>query len=394
MFSESYGGPTTTFIRNTINSLLDSHHEVIYVCSLFIPGNEIQHPNFSISVLPKELSLKQRILFRINRNEYSSLYLKRRELNKKYKQILEDFQPDIIHCQFFNEALWLLENINLEEKKIICQFHGYDASKLLTNSSYRRLIRKYNKKKEIHFFFVAQSLKRNVENAINVEIRQSSILRCGIDTELFNDPFPNKTSKIKDLDLIKFLQISSLTEKKGHEYTLAALAKFKSFMPEIKFQYTICGEGPLKNKLQDKVKDLNLEKEVVFSGKINPEQAKQYLLTSNVFIHHSITSKEGDQEGIPTAIMEAMAMGLPILSTKHSGITELIMNNTIGVLVEEKNIKEILNSIELIMDYKTYVYESVEVINEEFSLKNHRRELNNQYSKILMNSYDSSVNQV
>ncbi len=380
MFSESYGGSTTTFIRNTINSLLHSNHEVLYLCSVYVQGNEISHPNFSLKVFPKKLTLFQRIIFRLIRHEYLSLYLKRRDLQINFEQIINNFQPDIIHCQFFNEALLLLENIDLKERKIICQFHGYDASKLLNIGSYLNLIRKYNSKKEVYFLFVAESLRRNVAKAINEKIRQSSILRCGIDTEFFKKPLPNKYSKIKNLELIKFLQISSLTEKKGHKYTIEALAKFKLYRPDVKFQYTICGDGPLKNELNNLVQELNLIDEVVFAGNINPFEAKQFLLESNVFIHHSITSKDGDQEGIPTAIMEAMAMGMPVLSTKHSGITELINKREIGILVDEKNIDQFVDSLQLILDFPTYIPESVEIIRGDFSLNYHGMELNNEYS--------------
>ena len=381
MYSETYGGPTTTFIRNTINALLDSNYKVLYICSELIQGNKIDHQNFELVVIRKKTTLMQRIIYKLYGHEYSKFYLKNNYLSKEYNSLIEQFKPDIIHCQFFNEALWLLENIEISTQKIICQFHGYDASKLLRIKQYLHFLVKYSQFENLIFFFVSNSLKKNIEININKQVRNGRILNCGIDTNFFNRSIGTKYNRIKSFDTINFLQISSLTEKKGHEYTLKALAIFKKKFPKKKIKYTICGDGPLRQTIMHQINQLFLTEEVELIGKITPLQAKEYLLKSEVFLHHSVTSGEGDQEGIPTAIMEAMAMGIPIISTYHSGLPELVSNNKNGILVEERNIDEYVTALEKILEFNSFIPESVEKIKKSFSLVRHKSDLNNFYEQ-------------
>ena len=84
--------------------------------------------------------------------------------------------------------------------------------------------------------------------------------------------------------------------------------------------------------------ELGIEKSVRFMGLVEKETIRQLMNNADIFLHHSITSKEGDQEGIPNVMMEAMATGLPVISTKHSGIPELISDNYDGYLVDEKDV--------------------------------------------------------
>ena len=390
MFSDSYGGITTTFIRNIVKALIELDNEVLYVCSDLISSNYNNHPNFSTIRIPKELSTLQKILFKIRKDEYSRFYLKKRILHKKYNEILVNYKPDIIYCHFFNEALYLLENISIEGLNIFCHIHGYDASKLLVNNSYKYFINKYNKKREINFLFVANALKFNLEKSINKKIQRAHLLHCGIDTSFFQRKAPNKILKIYEFKVIHFIQISSLTEKKGHHYSLQAFAIFKKHRPDIKFKFIICGDGPLSSLLVQVVKDLKLEEDVLFVGNVTPIQAREYLLKSHVFIHHSITSKSGDQEGIPTSIMEAMSVGLPVISTKHSGITELITDNVYGLLNQEKEVSQIVSSIEKILQYPSYIPSSVNRIEKFFSLKNYSIEFQKITRKLtLINNIES-----
>ncbi len=379
MFSETYGGATTTFIRNSVNAILESGDEVLYLCSNFIPGNEINHRNFSVKVVPRELNFAQKLFFKVFKHEYSIFFLRNPGLSKIYKKIVSEYQPDIIHCQFFNEALWLLENIDIKKQKVVCQFHGYDASRLLSIGRYVQFIKKYNRFDNILYCFVSNSLKQNVENKIKDRINQSEILSCGIDTNLFNKEIRSSKEKLIELRELKFLQISSLTEKKGHITTLKAMSEFKKSYPDLKFSYTICGDGPFLNEIKSLIQKLDLAKNVLLIGKVIPFEAINFLSEANVFVHHSITSKDGDQEGIPTAIMEAMSMGIPVVSTNHSGIPELVTNNVNGLLINENDIDAFVDALYKILFFNSYIHESVLKIKNDFSYSVHKLNLLKMY---------------
>jgi len=130
------------------------------------------------------------------------------------------------------------------------------------------------------------------------------------------------------------------------------------------------------------VKNLDIENNVEFVGYVKPERAIELMKRSHVFVHHSIISKNGDQEGIPNALMEAMAMELPVLSTKHSGIPELVQDGENGFLVDEKNIQLYTERMNEIIKWKT-VPENRIVIENKFEMTIHNKKLESIYISIL-----------
>ena len=131
------------------------------------------------------------------------------------------------------------------------------------------------------------------------------------------------------------------------------------------------------------VRNLGLEDHVIFTGLISHVEVEKLLAKTDVFVHCSITSNKGDEEGIPTAIMEAMAMRIPVISTFHSGIPELIKNKEHGILVEERNENEIANAFEDIIkkEFKTIDTHDY-LINNKYDLNSHLEEIKRLYYKL------------
>ena len=101
------------------------------------------------------------------------------------------------------------------------------------------------------------------------------------------------------------------------------------------------------------------------------------------FVHHSVTGKkDGDMEGIPNAIMEAMAMELPVLSTLHSGIPELVENGLHGFLVEERAVAPYAHSMQKVLSWSQKP-ENREKVRKGFEKKNHARQLTEYYREAL-----------
>ena len=103
---------------------------------------------------------------------------------------------------------------------------------------------------------------------------------------------------------------------------------------------------------------------------------------ADVFVHHSITSSNGDQEGIPTALMEAMAMELPVISTIHSGIPELVQNGVNGYLVQEKDINTYAKKMSEALKLGKLL-KNREIINADFELTKHNEQLVQLYQKLV-----------
>jgi glycosyltransferase involved in cell wall biosynthesis len=99
----------------------------------------------------------------------------------------------------------------------------------------------------------------------------------------------------------------------------------------------IAGEGPLLTGLQRLARELKIDNRVQFTGFISQEQLRELLYRSHIFLHPSETGSDGNQEGVPNSMLEAMASGLPVFATRHGGIPEVIENGVSGVLVAERD---------------------------------------------------------
>jgi glycosyltransferase involved in cell wall biosynthesis len=100
----------------------------------------------------------------------------------------------------------------------------------------------------------------------------------------------------------------------------------------------VIGEGPLENELRRQIEQLNLQNRVALPGAKPQREVRQRLAAANVFVLPSVIDPEGGMDNLPTVIMEAMATGLPVLSTKIGGIPEMVVENETGFLVRSGDV--------------------------------------------------------
>ena len=370
MYADAFGGNTTTFINNEIE-YLSERHNLTFACIVKKDSGIFHFKN--VIKLPFKNSLLSRILDRLDIH----LQYKDNNFKKELNKLIAKVKPDIIHCHFGKEALKILDNIENRNIPIVIHFHGYDASSALKRKAYVKKLKEVLSKDNIYPIFVAKYLKKNLEDC-NIKIKKEKILHCGINISKFVDLPDINVDKKK----FTFLQVSSLVEKKGHEYTIIAFDKFLKEQKDKNFELILTGDGSRKVVLEKLVSELNLNDYVKFVGFVNPEEAAELMKKADVFVHHSITASNGDQEGIPTAIMEAMAMNLPILSTRHSGIPELVKNGINGFLVEEKDINDYALKMKDIMSWNKK-NGNRKIIEEEFEMLKHNQSLEFFYQNIL-----------
>jgi colanic acid/amylovoran biosynthesis glycosyltransferase len=177
----------------------------------------------------------------------------------------------------------------------------------------------------------SESLRRAVA-ALGCDPVKIEIQRTGIPLEEF---------QFRERDFVaaatewRLVQAGRLIKKKGLPVTLRAFAAFLGKYPNATL--TIAGEGPLRDELQKLARELKIERSVSFTGFISQEQLRDIYYRSHIFLHPSQTGHDGNQEGIPNSMLEAMATGLPVFATKHGGIPEAIENGASGVLVPERD---------------------------------------------------------
>jgi glycosyltransferase involved in cell wall biosynthesis len=169
-----------------------------------------------------------------------------------------------------------------------------------------------------------------------------TVIYLGIDIEKF---FFCEEKKQKQGFIVS--SVGFLVPKKGFSYLIEAakLLKEKGYQ----FQVVIAGEGPERNNLERLVSQLSLKSTVYLPGMISTKDLPHFFGRSDIFIFPSVIAKDGSRDVIPVAIMEAMAMGLPVVATNVGGIPELVEHKKTGILVLEKNAHELAVAIELLI---------------------------------------------
>jgi colanic acid/amylovoran biosynthesis glycosyltransferase len=259
--------------------------------------------------------------------------------------LLLDKQPyDIIHCQFGPIGLMAkaLRDIGVLKGKLIVSFRGFDISRSLEKQGdhyYDYLFDSADL-----FLPVSENIKHKL---VELGCVGSKIVvhPSGIDCSKFSlNPRPHSNGKIR------IITIARLVEKKGVEYSIRAVAKLVGAEQDI--QYVIVGDGPLRNDLESLIQELDVHNYVKLLGWKKHEDVEQILANADILLAPSVTAKSGDQEGIPNVIKEAMAMGLPVVSTRHSGIPELVQDGISGFLVPERDVDGLMKKLSYLIEHR------------------------------------------
>jgi colanic acid/amylovoran biosynthesis glycosyltransferase len=352
---EQFPSLSETFILDQVIGLIERGHEVdIYArnpqpdleVNFNTEGQNIQnriyyHPyitgNYFIRLL-KGIKLASSYIFKYPLPTLQALNVVkygRRALSLKLLHQIVPFlncgRPhyDIIYCHFGMNGIkgMHLRDLGVIQGKLCTVFHGFDLSAYLQevgNSAYKSLFQSGDL-----FLPISDYWKQRL---IELGCNEQKIIvhRMGIDVKQFTF-----NSRLPTTGVIRIITIARLVEKKGVEYGIRAIAQVKQHIPNI--EYIIVGDGPLRNNLKDLINKLNLQECVQLLGWKQRGEVISLLNHCHILLAPSITSQTGDQEGIPVVLMEAMAMGVLVISTWHSGIPELVEDRISGFLVPEQN---------------------------------------------------------
>ena len=158
-------------------------------------------------------------------------------------------------------------------------------------------------------------------------------------------------------ETLQIISVARLTEKKGLHVAIEACRQLKE--QGVRFHYRILGIGPWERRLKTLIEQYQLEEVVEMPGFMPSHKVKAMLDEADVFLLPSVTGADGDMEGIPVALMEAMAVGIPVVSTLHSGIPELIDSSESGWLVPENDAAALANRLSELCASDTQTLEPV-----------------------------------
>lgn len=165
------------------------------------------------------------------------------------------------------------------------------------------------------------------------------IIHCGVDIEAF------KANEDKSADKpLTLVCTGTLHEVKGQIYLVEACGKLKQ--KGIVFECHFVGDGPDEEMLRQKVAELNIEDDVIFHGRVPRSKVIEALSNADVVVTPSVPTNDGRREGIPVALMEAMAFGIPVVASDLSGIPELVDRDESGILVPPGDVDAIASALE------------------------------------------------
>ena len=159
---------------------------------------------------------------------------------------------------------------------------------------------------------------------------------CGVDVSLFIPKDINASGP-------HFVTVGRFVDKKAPYLTLLAFQKAIRVCPEAKL--TMIGDGYLLEACKQIAKTIGIANNVEFKGSVNHQEVTTILKSARAFLQHSVQTSYGDSEGTPVAVLEAGAAGLPVISTKHAGIPDVVIHDQTGFLVQEGDVEGMAQAI-------------------------------------------------
>ncbi|MBA2665307.1 MAG: glycosyltransferase [Bradymonadaceae bacterium] len=249
---------------------------------------------------------------------------------------------DIVLAHFGNlgREAQMLRDMGALDARLVTVFHGYDMSVFPREKGPRVYDRLFG---HGELFLPISEHWRALLVEMGAPERRLGVHRMGIDCKRFAF-----AERAPDADgIVRIVTIGRLVEKKGVEYAIRAIAQLVEHHQNI--EYVVVGDGPLNDGLQALIDELDVGKFVRLVGWMGQGEIVALLASQHLLLAPSVTAANGDKEGIPVVLMEAMAMGLPVVSTLHSGIAELVEDGMSGYLVAERDVDALAERLEALV---------------------------------------------
>ncbi len=295
---------------------------------------------------------------------------------KKYyqlykKSLIEYLQKNNITsvlAEYGHVGVHVMEACHEAGVKLVVHFHGFDASDYKTLRTYEKQYVRFND--YCHKVIVVSEPMREKLIEIGIKPKKIEKISYGVDTSMFLQAKLNPETK-------NFVFVGRFTPKKAPLNTIAAFEKV--YKQDNDVRLILVGDGELFNEAKKMVEGRNLTSVIDFKGALPPSEVQKEMLKANCYVQHSILSKSGDSEGFPNSILEAIASGLPVVSTYHAGIPEMVFPGKNGFLCEENDVDAMAKyMLQIIQNYDLQV--KMGEYGRNFALNNYT--LNGQIEKL------------
>jgi colanic acid/amylovoran biosynthesis glycosyltransferase len=307
------GARSETFIRRHMQDLLPGSTAVIVATAPQGPGRawSVDGPCLVLDRLrmPPDMTMAERMDIMLG----------------AVRRFVAAHNVEVLLCEFLDFATSFVRLTEESHIQVFAHGHGYDVSRTLTDASWRA---RYLCLNQSHGLVVVSHAAKAALTRIGLDASSIHVIPCGV------HPLEPPTGRRHGGTAISCLAVGRMVSKKAPILTLDAFRRAARIVPELTLDYV--GEGPLLAAAHQFVQAFQLEGRVRLHGGTPHDAVLHLMQGTDLFLQHSITDPlSGDMEGLPVAILEAMAHRLPVVSTVHAGIPEAVEHAVTGFLVPE-----------------------------------------------------------
>lgn len=317
VFNQNFNKYTETFVNGHLNTL--SFHVIP-----FHGWPAPIHVGNMENLFSDEFYLQEAVYSKAQLLNAAAVQMENTAISKR----LIDENVNLILVEFGTMGARLVDVAAMTGIPMVVIFYGYDAwnSKTLKENEerYKQL---FNQAAEV--IGVSQDICQQLEK-LGCPKDKITYLPCYVDLEKF-------AFVEREFEAPKFLSVGRFCQTKAPHLTIMAFVQVLKQLPEATLTMVGADDGNgVLESCKTLIRSLKIEQQVTFVGSCTTDEVYEEMKSASVFVQHSVTTPEtGDKEGTPVAIMEAMATGLPIVSTRHAGIQEMIQHGENGRLVDE-----------------------------------------------------------
>lgn len=257
------------------------------------------------------------------------------EYRRRVGKAIRHIGPDVLHAHFGTVGAVTWPLAKRAKIPMVVSLHGKDAFVHPTSDRYRKAYAQMFE--HVGAVTVVSRLMGAHIEKLGADPAKVHLIRVGKEVETYPYRRP-EADRVQE-----WVSVGRLTEKKGHRDTIAAFAEVVVDHPDQRLK--IVGEGELYEPLRCLIQERGLDEHVQLLGSVDHDGVKQLMERADAFVLNSRTAEDGDREGVPTVLMEAQLLGLPCVSTTHSGIPEVIPERNRWLLSSEGDVAAIAESM-------------------------------------------------
>jgi len=242
---------------------------------------------------------------------------------KKICELLQQHRVRIMMSEFLDESLLWCKLAGLLNIKFYVHSHDYDVSARLQDPTFAI---RYQTYREAAGIIAASQNAADRLTKLGLPPEKIHVVPCGI-------PIPDVSALTRNNAPLRVLAVGQMVDKKAPILVLDAFRRALAECPNMHLDFV--GDGVLFEAAVDAAQAFEIADQVTFHGAVENHKVLDLMAAADIFIQHSVKSRNGDEEVLPLAIVEALAYKLPVLATRHSAIGEEVIDGHNGFLVDE-----------------------------------------------------------